>query len=167
MKIVYQLCIGMIVFTSCQEKPADHEISADETAIRDARNRSNKAIAEKDTVVIDEVWMENFLLISSRDSKIEGRGANRTLFINEFKTKPDVIYVRTPSAIQVMEKWNMAAENGTWVGSWTADGNKIQIGGSYYAKWHKVNGHWLLRVEVFTPQYCDGGPYCETQPVNN
>jgi hypothetical protein len=106
-------------------------------------------------------------VISSRDYQIEGKAANRKLFASEFQSKPDVIYVRTPTAINIMEQWNMASENGTWEGSWTDQGSKIEISGSYYAKWHKVNGKWLLRVEVFTPEHCDGGPYCESKPVNN
>ncbi len=157
----------VVLLYACTENSGKQEASKDELAIRDARALSNKAIAEHDTVAVAKVWMDNFLVISSRDYQIEGWEANRKLFLAEFKTKPDVIYVRTPSAIEVMDKWNMAAENGTWVGSWTSGGNKIQLGGSYYAKWHKVNGQWRLRVEVFTPGYCHGGPYCETQPVNN
>lgn len=158
------LILGGLILSCSKSVPAS--MSPDEKAIREARAFFNKAIAEHDTVLIDETWMDNFTVISSRDHTAEGRQANRQLFVHEFLSKPDVIYIRTPKEISIMPQWGMASETGTWEGSWTDTGNKIEIEGTYYAKWHMTEGKWLLRIEVYTPTYCEGGPYCDNRPVN-
>lgn len=157
------LCIGFCF--SCKQEPPKSIESADVQAIRSVREQNNQAIADHDTLTLDKAWMENMMIISSSDSQINGRAELRRLFVNQFKSSPDVIYVRTPNDIQVMTDWGMASEEGTWEGSWTGDGGKIEIGGTYYAKWHKVNGAWQLRAEIFTPTHCKGGDYCRSLPI--
>ena len=165
---VLLIFVMAVLASSCDKKPAatQQSISSDEISIRYARDLSNKAIAEKDTVAIDDVWMENIVVISSADTQINGREELKQIFLDQFKSQPDVIYVRSPLKIDVMERWKMAAEYGSWEGSWSNEGKKIEIGGSYYAKWHKIKDRWLLRTEVFTTKYCSGGPYCETNPLD-
>lgn len=139
--------------------------SPDEEAIRYGRALSNQSIAAKDTMSIADQWMENFLIITSRGNQVEGKELNRKLFANEFKTKQGVNYVRTPKSVEVMEEWDVASETGTWEGTWIDDGGSVEIGGTYYAKWHKVDGKWLIRVEIFTPAKCIGAKYCKSKPV--
>lgn len=156
-------CIGFC-FSCKQESPRLIE-SADVKAIRGVRMQNNQAIADHDTLTLDKAWMDDMLIISSADSQINGRAALRRLFVTQFNSSHDVIYVRTPIDIQVMTDWGMASEVGTWEGSWTGDDGKIEIGGTYYAKWHKINGAWLLRAEIFTPTHCKGGNYCFSLPL--
>lgn len=158
------LIFGGLILSCSKSVPT--AMSPDEKAIREARAFFNKAIAEHDTALIDETWLDNFTVISSRDHTAEGKPANRQLFVNDFASKPDVIYIRTPKEISIMPQWGMASETGTWEGRWTEGSNKIEIGGTYYAKWHKTEGKWLLRIEVYTPTHCEGGPYCDNRPVN-
>lgn len=167
MKGILRSCVGFFFLLACSQPSSQVEMSTDEAAIREARRLSNNAIAERDTLHLADYWTENFLVISSRDYQIEGKEKNRKLFVNEFNSKPDVIYVRTPQMVTLMEAWNMAAESGTWEGSWTDADAKIQLSGSYYAKWHKIDGRWLIRAEIFTPADCSGGSYCDAKPVNN
>lgn len=162
MKIKIWMPLAVLLLLRC----SSNNVSEDEQAIRNARAEHNKAILNHDTVAIDGIWMDNFVVISSRDYQVNGKEANRSLFINEFASKPDVLYVRTPESVTLMPAWNMASEYGRWEGGWSDGGNKIRLRGDYYAKWHKVNGRWLLRVEVFTPKECIGGTYCENQPIN-
>ncbi len=156
-----------VIISSCDKKPAatQQSISRDEISIRYARDLSNKAIAEKDTMAIDKVWMDDFLIITSSNDLVQGKAENRKLFLQLFRQRPDVIYERSPLKIEVMEEWKMAAEYGSWEGSWSEGESKIEVGGSYYAKWHKIKGKWLLRTEVFTATHCNGGPYCATSPL--
>ena len=77
----------------------------------------------------------------------------------------DVIYVRTPDVIRVFPEWKMASETGTWVGRWSQDKDKIELSGTYFAKWHKVKGAWLIRAEIFVPLRCTGGKYCDQGPI--
>lgn len=82
---------------------------------------------------------------------MNGRLANMRAFHNEFQTRENVLYVRTTTSVELFPTWNMAAEYGTWVGTWTANGEPVRISGSYYAKWHKMNGVWKIRAEIYTP----------------
>ncbi|MFZ1809000.1 MAG: nuclear transport factor 2 family protein [Cyclobacteriaceae bacterium] len=139
-------------------------ISMDEISIRYARDINNKAIAERDTLTIGDAWMDNVLVISSANTQINGKEALKKVFLDQFNSSADAIYVRTPVKIEMMKQWRMASEIGTWEGSWTAPDGKIEIGGSYYAKWHKVGDKWLIRTEVYTPTHCAGGVYCNSLP---
>ena len=133
-------------------------------AIKKARHFSNLAIRDRDSVGVASVMMDNFQIITSRDNETRRREANRQAFIEIFKT--DAVYTRTPDKIEVMEEWGMASEYGTWVGNLTVEEEAIEIKGTYYAKWHKIDGKWLLRTEVFTPIHCKGGNYCNNRPIN-
>ena len=80
------------------------------------------------------------------------------------RTRPDVVYERTPSQVRIYEPWGMASEQGRWAGSWTDADGKIQIGGIYFAKWRLRNGTWLIESETYVPETCTGGVYCRTPP---
>ena len=136
----------------------------EETLIRSARRLSNEAIAKKDTAVLASVWTLDYHLVTSRNFERSGRIANRDWFANEYNSKPDVIYVRTPETIQVFSSWNMASESGTWEGHWTENGEPCELSGSYFAKWHKINGRWMIRAEVFVPLSCSG-KFCAQSPI--
>lgn len=152
----------MFLSAGCLEKSATPDQEAN--AIRLVRELTNQAIANQDVNALASAWMDNFLLISSRDNQVTGREENRKLFAEEFNTKVDVVYIRTPSEIKVMKAWDMASEYGNWIGRWKVGEAQIEIGGSYFAKWHKVNDAWLLRAEIFTPLHCQGGTYCDQKP---
>jgi ketosteroid isomerase-like protein len=155
-----------IVIASCGNSEKKIEMTDDEKSIRLERNRSNDAIARKDTATMASIWTEDYHIISSRNAESSGRDANRERFAKEFTTRPDVIYIRTPDTIEVFQPWNMAAETGTWVGRWTDEkGSAIEISGTYYAKWHKLNGKWMIRAEIFTPLKCKGGDVCDQSPI--
>ncbi len=157
-------CFAVLAIFSCTNSEIEN-YSSDQESIGNARALSNKSIAEKDTLTIANQWMDNFLIITSRGIKVEGKELNRKLLANEFKTKKEVIYIRNPKSIEVMKEWDVASETGTWEGNWIDDGSKIEIGGTYYAKWHKVDGRWLIRAEIFTPTKCKGAKYCNGKPV--
>ena len=70
----------------------------------------------------------------------------------------------TPDDVRVFAPWGMASERGRWTGSWTDADGKIVIGGSYFAKWRKANGVWLIESETYVPETCTGGAYCTTVP---
>ncbi|NOT76383.1 MAG: nuclear transport factor 2 family protein [Cyclobacteriaceae bacterium] len=141
------------------------EMSPDEDLIRTERTRSNDAIQKKDTATLASIWTTDYHCITSRNFQASGRNENRDRFASEFIAKPDVIYIRTPEKIEIFPTWKMAAENGTWVGRWTEKGAKIEISGTYYAKWHKLNGQWMIRAEIFTPLKCTGGEFCDQPPI--
>ena len=163
-KMLRYVAICCSILLGCSQQKPVESMSPDETAIRDVRMKSNQAIAEHDTVAVATAWTEDFLVISSTNSLAVGREENRKLFTSIFAARPDVIYIRTPKKIDVMEEWGMASEEGAWEGRWTDGAEKIEIEGTYYAKWHKIAGQWMIRAEVFTPTRCKGGSYCNNQP---
>jgi hypothetical protein len=107
---------------------------------------------------------DNVIVMTSRSAQQLGRAASMMSFAEQFRTRPDVIYERSPFEIRIYEPWGMASEYGRWAGSWTETGGKIQIGGSYFAKWRLKNGAWLIESETYVPERCTGGSYCNSPP---
>jgi ketosteroid isomerase-like protein len=136
----------------------------DEQLIREARARSNQAIAAHDLAGIARVWMENVHVVSSTSAQTAGRAANQERMAQQFKNRPDTIYVRRPTAIDVYAPWAVASENGEWTGRWTEPDGTLEIGGRYQAQWRKVDGQWLIQAELFVPTRCTGARYCRQRP---
>jgi ketosteroid isomerase-like protein len=135
-----------------------------ERLIREARSRSNAAIAAHDVAGIARVWMNDFHVVSSTSAQAAGSQANQQRMAAQFKNRPDTIYVRTPQAIAVYAPWHVASERGTWVGRWTEPDGKLEIGGTYQAQWRKVDGQWLIQAELYVPTHCSGSKYCAQRP---
>ena len=76
-----------------------------------------------------------------------------------FSDREDIVYVRTPDHVEVSSYYDLAAENGTWVGRWSSPKGAVELGGSYFAQWRNVNGQWKIRAEVFVGLFCNG-PGC-------
>ena len=140
------------------------QASPDEQQIRARRESSNAAIARHDAAGIGAALAPNVMVVTSNSVHREGRDANVESFAEQFRTRPDVVYRRTPEAVRVFMPWLMASESGTWTGSWTDADGRIQLTGRYFAKWRKVNGAWLIESETYVPESCDGGAYCTRIP---
>jgi ketosteroid isomerase-like protein len=140
------------------------QTGGDEQLIRSRRSASNEAIARHDATGIGAVLAPNVIVVTSNSIHREGRAANVQSFADQFKTRPDVVYRRTPDDVRVFAPWLMAAERGRWTGSWTEADGKIQLAGSYYAKWRKVDGAWMIESETYVPETCTGGAYCTRVP---
>ncbi len=138
--------------------------ASDEQQIRARRESSNAAIARHDAAGIGAFLAPNAIVVTSNSIHREGRDANVQSFADQFRTRPDVVYRRTPDDVRVFAPWQMAAERGRWTGSWTEADGKIQLTGSYYAKWRKVDGAWLIESETYVPETCTGGAYCTRVP---
>ena len=137
---------------------------ADEQLIRDARARSNQAIAAHDLAGIARVWMTDVHVVSSTSAQTAGRAANRQRMAQQFAIRPDTVYVRRPTVIDVYASWAVASERGEWTGRWTEPDGALEIGGTYLAQWRKVDGQWLIQAEVFVPTQCAGASYCRQHP---
>ena len=142
----------------------DAQASSHEQVIRQRRASSNAAIAKHDTAGIGAILAQNVVVVTSNSTHSAGREDNLRRFADQFRTRKDVVYLRTPDEVRVFEPWVMASERGHWTGSWTDTDGKIQIGGSYFAKWRRVNGQWLVESETYVPEQCTGGAYCRTLP---
>ena len=141
--------VAIVLLNGCNERSTS--FSNEETQIANVRKLSNSAIAKHDTAALALTLTPDYHVVTSRNFEVSGRKANMVRLANEFNEKPDVIYIRTPDKVKVFPAWKMASENGTWVGRWTENGERIELTGTYFAKWHNVNGEWLVRAEVFVP----------------
>jgi ketosteroid isomerase-like protein len=135
-----------------------------EQAIRRRRAASNAAIARHDTGGIGDILADDVVVVTSNSVHAIGRATNLQRFSDQFRTRPDVVYERTPQQVHVYAPWGMASEFGRWTGSWTDTDGKIRIGGIYFAKWRLRNGAWLVESETYVPDRCTGGSYCRTAP---
>lgn len=133
-----------------------------EQIIKELRQKSNEAIKAHDTAAMAQYWLDDVQVITSRSVSLTGKAANRHAFHLEFQSKENLLYVRTPTTIEAFSSWNMASEHGTWTGTWTTKGSSVRVSGSYYAKWHRVNGNWKIRSETYLPTACDGDDYCKS-----
>jgi uncharacterized protein (TIGR02246 family) len=143
---------------------AARQMSTDERMIREARARSNAAIAAHDPASIARLWMNDVLVVRSTGSQVAGRERNQERMAQQFATRPDTIYVRQPSAIDVYLPWAMASERGEWTARWTEPDGAVDIAGTYMAQWHQVDGAWLIRAELYVPTRCSGSRYCSQRP---
>lgn len=144
--------------------PGAAQQGPDERTIRQLRASSNAAIARHDTAGVGAILASDVVVVTSNSIHVQGRAAHLTQFADQFRTRPDVVYLRMPDEIRVFALWGMASERGRWTGSWTDSDGKIRIGGTYFAKWRRVNSRWLVESETYVPERCSGGTYCRTVP---
>jgi ketosteroid isomerase-like protein len=138
--------------------------SPDEAAIRAARGRSNAAIAAHDVAGIARHWLPDVHIVTSTSAQASGRDANGERMAQQFARRPDTVYVRTPTAVDVFAAWTVAAERGTWTGRWTEPDGVVDVGGTYLAQWRKIEGEWRIQAELFVPTSCRGSRYCAARP---
>lgn len=138
--------------------------SADETAIRAARARSNAAIAAHDVAGIASHWLPDVHIVTSTSAQASGRDANGSRMAQQFERRPDTVYVRTPSAVDVLAPWAVASEHGAWTGRWTEPDGVVEIAGTYLAQWRRTSDGWRIQAELFVPTRCTGSAYCRAHP---
>jgi len=138
--------------------------SKDEQLIREARARSNAAIAAHDPVAMARLWKDDVHVVRSTGAQVAGRQANQQRMAQQFAARPDTIYVRQPSAIDVYLPWAMASERGDWTARWTEPDGTVDTAGTYMAQWRRVDGVWLIQAELYVPTRCSGSTYCSRLP---
>ncbi len=139
-----------------------------ERNIRKVREISNAAIAAHDTTAMAQTLTADYNLVTSRNAVSSTRSVMMGRLGADMAAKPDLVYHRATVAVRIFKEWGMASESGTWTGSWTEpNGDRIKLSGTYYAKWHRIDGQWKIRAEIFTPLSCTGGAYCDKGPLEN
>ena len=152
-------CLFISISVNAQNKNMN-----DEQLIREARKRSNEAIAKKDSNALAEIWTDDYYLLTSRNLELSGKENSRHLFAEDFTSANSKLFVRSTSHIDIYPEWNMAGENGNWTGKWKEPDGEVNVKGTYYAKWHKIDGQWKIRAEIFIPLSCTGSKYCQDKP---
>lgn len=162
LKLFPIICLSLAACSTAPPATPD----AEESAIRAVREASNTALAAHDSAGLSRTLTPDYVVVTSRNAVNVEQQTMVERLAADWLLKPDLIYVRTPGRIDVNADWRMAGETGTWVGTWTEpEGDKIQLEGTYYAKWHKIEGRWYIRAEIFTPLTCRGGSFCDQSPI--
>lgn len=128
----------------------------DAALIREARTRSNDAIAAHD---IDGILAEldsTFQVTAGSGQFLQSVLAMGEAFSAQFAEFPDAIYVRSPESVEIAYSRLLGFETGTWVGTWTTPAGPLRTGGRYSASWSKASGSWKIRSELFVTLFCEG-----------
>ena len=128
----------------------------DAEKIRALRMQSNEAIARHDVQALRSFLNEDYVITISTGAIERSRDEHSSSFAQHFAEFPDVVYVRKPSAITISDAYPLAIEQGTWVGTRTAESGKLESGGQYTAAWKKTDGSWKIYSELFVALYCHG-----------
>ena len=149
-----------VLLLACLAAPpaAGAQAASDQALIRQARAASNQAIARHDVPGVLAFLADEFQVSASNGSFMR-RKEMGDAFTGRFAEFRDAVYVRTPETVEVNPAGTVAAETGTWTGSWTTPGGPFRTGGRYAASWRKVDGKWLIHSELFVPLFC-AGPGC-------
>lgn len=168
-----------LVTTSCEKDtletdeepdittPCEEELildSSDQQLIFNARTTNNAALADHDAAEVAAIYKDDFFILTSTNGLFTGKEEVQGIYQSVFDGRTNVLFVRTPTKITVNTDWNMASEIGQWIGTWEVEEEMIEVGGDYYAKWHKIDGNWLLRSEVYTQFDCSGEVVCSNEP---
>jgi len=129
--------------------------TSDEEQIRIARAQYNAAIADHDVPGIVSFHDDEYQVTTSLGQLEQGRD-DAAAWERLIASRKDVVYVRTPESIEVSKDYPLAAEVGTWLGTWSTVDGQVRTGGRFSAMWRKVDGTWKVRSELFVALYCDG-----------
>lgn len=130
---------------------------SDEQQIRELRAESNAYISRHDALGVASLLDSEYQITTGNGqlfqvSPEEEAGTWKQIF----ETSEDIVYIRTPTTIEVSMHLPRAAEFGSWVGTWTTPAGPKEVGGRYAAHWRKVDGQWKIRAELFVTMYCNG-----------
>lgn len=121
--------------------------------IRAARLAQNQVLAVRQLDSAATFWTSDVVVVASRGAVLRGRDQYQGAFAGD----STIVYVRSPAKIDVAPAWPLAWEEGNWTGHLGAGGPAV-IGGRYAAQWHRIDGRWLIRSEVFVALSCSGEP---------
>ncbi len=124
--------------------------------IRNARDQYNNAIARHDVEAIMSFIDNEYQITTSLGQLIQGRDGEAAAWQDLFSNRQDVLYVRTPQTVELSSAYPLAAEAGTWVGTWSTPHGAVRTGGHYSAMWRQSDGEWKVRSELFVALYCEG-----------
>jgi len=133
---------------------------SDEAAIRAERAATNASIAAHDADAFAAFFEDDYIITYGSSGKELNRPQEMESIHQMFRERPDVLYVRTPTVIEISSALPLAMEQGTWVGTWTDENGAVEYSGSYAAGWRKTDGtdgpKWKIHSELFVTLSCTG-----------
>ena len=134
-----------------------------EEEIRRCRAESCRAVAVHDMDGIASHWLPEVCVTYSDGSTAVGEIDARSLHSGVVEQHPDVCFNRIPHRVEVdlgpdgvsleAPAGGIAAELGTWQGTWSEDGGRrcVHRSGRFMAQWRwsPERGRWLINAEVY------------------
>ena len=162
--VAASVVLAALALSACSVtmRPSPEPSAADEIeTIRQARLAQNQAIREQDLDAIAEVLEPDVHVTSGIGIHVVGRDNYRDAYAQDFEVLENVTYVRTPDEIELSSvdtglADRIAAESGTWTGSFVTPRGPAQVRGVYSAMWRKKAGRWRINSEIFVSLTCSG-----------
>jgi ketosteroid isomerase-like protein len=138
----------------------------DETIIRDSRAASNEALAAHNAAAFAQIVKDDVIVTAASGKLIQGREAMQREIDARWKAQPDLVFVRTPTTIEISRTDPAASERGTWTGHATTPAGPADRRGDYLAVWRKTITSaglpsWTIASELFVALDCTGAGCAE------
>ena len=156
-EIIFGVVLISLALSIGQPVLSENSRLSDSDSILATRAKFNESIANHDSSSIAG-YLDSDYQITTGSGKHYRQSPHEEAesWAEMFRNSPDIIYIRTPDDVAVSSHYELASENGNWVGRWAAPEGKIEMGGRYFAQWSKVNGSWRIRSEIFVTLFCNG-----------
>jgi ketosteroid isomerase-like protein len=133
----------------------------DETIIRDSRAASNAALAAHNGAAFAQVLKDDATVVAASGKVTQGRAAIQQGIESRWNSQPDLVFVRTPTSIEISRRDPAASERGSWTGHTTTPAGAADSRGDYLAVWRKTTTSaglpsWTIASEVFVALDCAG-----------
>ena len=133
----------------------------DETVIGDSRAASNEALAAHNAAAFAQILKDDVNVTAASGKVIQGRKAMQEEIEARWKAQPDLVFVRTPTSIEISRSDPAASEHGRWTGHATTPAGPADWRGDYLAVWRKTVTSaglpsWTISSEVFVALDCTG-----------
>ena len=133
----------------------------DETIIRDSRAASNAALASHNAAAFAQLLKDDATIVTASGKVIQGRAEIQKEIESRWKSQPNLVFVRTPTSIEISRSDSAASERGTWTGHGTTSSGPADWRGDYFAVWRRTTTSaalpsWTIASEVFVSLDCTG-----------
>lgn len=126
--------------------------------IRAVRERSNRALAVRDSKAFGESLTADYVIVRGNGVFVPSRQAWLDAIGAEFKNANAVRYERIADKIEISSVSPVAAEHGHWTA--TLPNGKTAYTGTYLAMWRKGETGWQIRSELFVSLGCEDEAAC-------
>lgn len=129
-------------------------------AVREARLRSNEAIAARDIDQLRELFRDDVLVTAGSGARYVGRDSVLAIFRLQFADSAFLGYVRETGRVEPSSVLPLAAEQGEWIGRWRRSDGIQETRGTYLASWRRGDDGWRVESELFVTLSCTGSRRC-------
>lgn len=126
--------------------------------IRAARERSNRALAMRDSKTFGESLAADYVIVRGNGVLVPSRQAWIDAVEADFKNPNAVRYERIADKIEISSVAPIAAERGHWAA--TLPNGKRAYTGTYLAMWRRGETGWQIRSELFVLLGCEDEATC-------